>query len=551
MKTLSRYHRLIFVLIVLLYLLYAGIYIYKTSFTISGQRYYVLFDDAMVSMRYARNLAEGHGLVWNPGGERVEGYSNPLWVIFMAIFHLLPIPASKISLYIQTSGALLLATNLFFVKKIAETLTDNPLISLLVVFLTAFYIPLNNWGLQGMEVCLLTLILNIALWKMLRTLQTNTFSFWPYLLLSIGTLVRIDMAVMLVTALIFFIIADTPHRRQHMTWGISFLVLFLVGQTLFRWFYYGDFLPNTFYLKMTGVPLWYRAGHGFFVFLQSIWVGNWVLFLIPFYLLVTHRDKATILLFALVAAQSFYSVYVGGDSWEDKGGTNRFISTVMPVFFVLFCYALDKIRHALAQKDLLPPKIQDSTQASQWALAIFVFISLFSFNTLLEQDALKKWLLIKRPIFVQGTMHNTEIGLTVDKITTKQAHVAVITAGAIPYISDRYTIDMLGKNDKRVARGKMHIKYNLDALEYDYRPGHNKWDAKYSIGELKPDVVAQTMAGAFDEDAAPYLEGNYTLVYINGDAYYLRNDSHNVLWNTVAELKDAEGKAPKPGAEEE
>jgi len=97
----------------------------------------------------------------------------------------------------------------------------------------------------------------------------------------------------------------------------------------------------------------------------------------------------------------------------------------------------------------------------------------------------------------------------------------------------------------------MHIKYNLDALEYDYRPGHNKWDAAYSIGELKPDVVAQTMAGAFDEDAAPYLEGNYTLVYIGGDAYYLRNDSPNVLWDKVAELKDSESTTTKPDYGEE
>lgn len=551
MKTLSRYYQVIFILIVILYLLYAGIYIYKTSFTISGQRYFMLFDDAMVSMRYARNLADGYGLIWNPGGERVEGFSNPLWVLFMAIFHLFPIPASKISLFIQASGALLLSANLFYVKKIAETFTDNPLIALLAVFLTAFYIPLNNWGLQGMEVCLLTLILNIALWKMLRTLQTSTFSFWPYLLLGIGTLIRIDMAVLLVTAVIFLIIVDTPHRRQHLIWGISLLALFLVGQTLFRWLYFGDFLPNTYYLKMTGVPLWYRAGHGFFVFFQSIWVSNWVLFLIPLYLLATHHDKATILLFALVAAQSFYSVYVGGDSWEDKGGTNRFISTVMPVFFVLFCYALEKIRQVFTKTDLLPTKIRVSSQASQWVMTLFVFVSLFSFNTLLEQDALKKWLLIKRPIFVQGTMHNTEIGLTVEKITTKQAEISVITAGAIPYISDRYTIDMLGKNDKQVAREKMHIKYNLDALEYEYRPGHNKWDAKYSIGELKPDVVAQTMAGAFDEDAAPYLEGNYTLIYIDGNAYYLLNSSPNILWDKIAELKDPEGITPKPNPEED
>ena len=40
-------------------------------------------DDQMISMRYARNLVEGHGLAWNPG-ERVEGYADPLQTCVMA-----------------------------------------------------------------------------------------------------------------------------------------------------------------------------------------------------------------------------------------------------------------------------------------------------------------------------------------------------------------------------------------------------------------------------------------------------------------------------------
>ena len=35
-------------------------------------------DDAFISFRYARNIADGLGPVFNPG-ERVEGASNPLW----------------------------------------------------------------------------------------------------------------------------------------------------------------------------------------------------------------------------------------------------------------------------------------------------------------------------------------------------------------------------------------------------------------------------------------------------------------------------------------
>jgi hypothetical protein len=43
----------------------------------------VQFDDAFISMVYARNLAEGHGLVFNLG-ERVEGFTNLLWVLLLA-----------------------------------------------------------------------------------------------------------------------------------------------------------------------------------------------------------------------------------------------------------------------------------------------------------------------------------------------------------------------------------------------------------------------------------------------------------------------------------
>ena len=46
--------------------------------------YRFLTDDAFISFRYARNLATGHGLVFNPGHEPVEGYSNFLWVLILA-----------------------------------------------------------------------------------------------------------------------------------------------------------------------------------------------------------------------------------------------------------------------------------------------------------------------------------------------------------------------------------------------------------------------------------------------------------------------------------
>jgi len=44
-------------------------------------------DDAAISFTYARSFAEGHGLILLPGAERVEGYSNFLWVMLLSAGH--------------------------------------------------------------------------------------------------------------------------------------------------------------------------------------------------------------------------------------------------------------------------------------------------------------------------------------------------------------------------------------------------------------------------------------------------------------------------------
>ena len=41
-------------------------------------------DDANIFFTYARNIAHGHGAVYNVGGERVEGFSSPLFTLLCA-----------------------------------------------------------------------------------------------------------------------------------------------------------------------------------------------------------------------------------------------------------------------------------------------------------------------------------------------------------------------------------------------------------------------------------------------------------------------------------
>ncbi|MCM2256713.1 MAG: hypothetical protein NDJ94_13710, partial [Vicinamibacteria bacterium] len=143
---------------------YAAAFVARTSFVVEDRRVFNLFDDAMVSMRYARNLVQGDGLVWNAGGERVEGFSNPLWVGLMALAHVAVPDRALTSLGIQGVAALLLLANLVIVVRLSGAVAaDRPAPALAAAFLTAFYLPLNNWSLQGMEVALLTPGLGLAL----------------------------------------------------------------------------------------------------------------------------------------------------------------------------------------------------------------------------------------------------------------------------------------------------------------------------------------------------------------------------------------------------
>jgi arabinofuranosyltransferase len=515
----------LFLVVLLIYLGYAGIYIYRTSFLFGGERYYVLFDDAMISMRYAKNLAEGYGLVWNPGETPVEGYTNPLWVVYMALFHLLPIPTAKLGLAIQISGAIFLTANLFFVYKISKFLTDNPIVNISAVVLTAFYTPINNWGLQGMEVSVLILMTSAALWMALNNLQEERFSIWLYVLLGIGTLVRIDMAVPYLVILGVLVIFNPTHRAKNLTWGLGVLFVFLFSQTAFRWAYYGEVLPNTYYLKMSGFPLILRIKRGLYVLVKLIIQLNWVLCLIPFTILLYRRDRVTLLLFLILIGQIAYSVYVGGDAWEHKGGSNRYISIGVSSFFILFAYACESIVNTITGENKPGSKIFQAF--ANLGLIFFLLGSMVNFNYLLNLKSLERWALIRQPIFIEANKESVSIASALQEITTPEASIAVVGAGAIPYFSERPAIDLLGKNDPYIAQLPSQIP---NALE-DIRPGHMKWDYDYSIGQLKPDVVVQLWEEA--QPAETYLTQYYTVVKTGDRFFTVRSDSEEILWERV------------------
>jgi hypothetical protein len=517
------------------YIYYGFQFIQKSAIDVEGQRYYILFDDAMISMRYAYNLAHGLGLVWN-AGEYVEGFTNPLWVGYMALFHLFPIPASQISLYIQLSGLIFLALNLFFVRRIVEEFTDDLFVMLAAVALTAFYAPLNIWGLLGMEVSILTLILTAVVWNAIR----NSSRFTPsvYILLAVSTLIRTDMAVPYLIVLGVLFAAQPQYRKQHLIWGLGLFLLFIGGQTLARYLYYGDILPNTYYLKIEGWPISLRIMRGLYALIWFAYYSNWAFMLLPFTLLLFRRDWKVILLFGVFLGQLAYSVYVGGDAWENHGGANRYIALVMPIFFVLFAWTI----HELLNRAVASLGIRRGVLEGAYLVYVILFgIAMINFNLLLgDWRAIERWEFNRRLDYVAGTERNLRTALALQSATKPGASVAVIGAGAIPYLlPDRYVIDILGKTDPVIARGPIHpslgipdVAFLVPGNENRMRPGHMKWNYAHTFGELKPDVIVSLWDETVKE-AEPYLQ-DYVFASIEDEAtVLLRKNSPNILWDKV------------------
>ncbi|MFN8421075.1 MAG: hypothetical protein U0528_17800 [Anaerolineae bacterium] len=205
-----------------------------------------------------------------------------MWVLYMALFHWIGVSRHLVSLCIQISALIFLLLNLLFVRRIADLLDeDAPLIGVLAAFFTAFYLPLNTWSLLGMEVSVLTLLITFVVWRLLKQLQAGSFSFIPYLLLGIGTLIRFDVAVPFAVIMLFMALADRRWRARHLVVGGAILIAFLAAQTLFRLAYYGDPLPNTYYLKVEGYPVLLRIAYGLLSFFNYASGMNWLIYLIP------------------------------------------------------------------------------------------------------------------------------------------------------------------------------------------------------------------------------------------------------------------------------
>jgi len=121
-----------------------------------------LIDDAAISYTYAKNLAEGHGLVLYPGAEPLEAYSNPLWVMLLSPGHLAGIPfvwLAKILGVTAGTGAILISYRIA-----RRNLGISSGLALLVPLLIALNAVYVLWAVSGLENSVLALLIMAVVW---------------------------------------------------------------------------------------------------------------------------------------------------------------------------------------------------------------------------------------------------------------------------------------------------------------------------------------------------------------------------------------------------
>ena len=101
MNPLLRYKNKLPWIIVIGFTLMAGV-----TAWIHSRQFSFVCDDAYITFRYAQNLARHGALEWNVG-ERVEGYTNFLWAVILAVAMKLGFHAPSAALFLgRVFGAL-------------------------------------------------------------------------------------------------------------------------------------------------------------------------------------------------------------------------------------------------------------------------------------------------------------------------------------------------------------------------------------------------------------------------------------------------------------
>jgi arabinofuranosyltransferase len=228
-------------------------------------------DDSYISFRYAENLANGHGLSFNPTEAPVEGYSNLLWILLCALLRKLGfgLPGT-----IPAIGILLAVFNITLLWALYRRRRLPSLQMLLPLLVFASSGPVVMYEVSGMEMPLYAFLLLAVVYSLDLVLSSGKVLHYASLT---GASVLLSLcrpegmaALPVVVAAVLWLErrkregseSDTVSRRRLL---VSLLVfaLCVIAYNAWRVRYFGEWLPT---------PLLSKGGGG--GSLVSAWVEN-------------------------------------------------------------------------------------------------------------------------------------------------------------------------------------------------------------------------------------------------------------------------------------
>lgn len=415
-------------------------------------------DDAYISFRYLDNWLQGRGLVFNPG-EYVEGYTNFLWIVLMA-------PVVAIGITPETAAyllsLLLLASLLLIVYRIGYKLSGDTVAAWSGTLLLASSVTVNRWASSGMETLFVAAVIAYANYYFIKVGRHNYIS---SALFGLAILIRPDASLFVFSSFLASIISPVYRKKNSFSHFLKQAVVVLVLPVIhliFRVLYYGEWLPNTFYAKLSG-ELPGLVTHGLNYLNVYLNTGGWFIVL-PCFALLFLRANWNVLIFTIALQISIFTLYVvnvGGDYLA----YHRFLVPVIPLLCVLAGISLFSL-----------------VKTFKWKPVVLVAVT---FILAIGQN----WIGLKSTeyqAFQKILQNHEERSLVAEWIKEKyptDSVIAVNAAGVIPYQTGMMTIDMLGLNDYHIARAK-DVKLNTGGSFV----GHFKFDGDY-VCERQPDVV--------------------------------------------------------------
>ncbi len=298
-------------------------------------------DDSLISLQYARNVAQGLGFVFNPG-ERVEGFTNFLWVSLLALVHPLSDGSSAGFVHLATALSVLLAAlDILLLYRLGRLVWPRRLEPIVLMLgLCVFDNGYTVWAMQALESHLLIFAMLAACWFLWRK-PSRWNGIGAALSLAAATMTRPDAALfvaVLGVSELFFAFRSEPR------WPAMLRVIAIFGVTVvifgvyfsWRYRYFGYLLPNTFYVKASGLRG--EAIERGLRYLNDFLRDRAYVPLLALGAVTGIRDRVIGPLLAWALLYSAYVVYVGGDFYPG----HRFFVVLIPVIALLSAYTLER-----------------------------------------------------------------------------------------------------------------------------------------------------------------------------------------------------------------